>query len=360
MQISEKNVNKTKSVFVKPINSSKILPIYWGDGSIIFKGSWYNTDYNPGDGRLMKINLHDFSDNIVVDLKNDPYIKKQKIKVGSFLNFIIVKKGFLWVSDITINTQPHLYKVSFKDLTVQDSWEVFKSGIMEGTQAGCADDSYIYLGGNANDMVRFKFSDESIIRNESFKNVSIHCMVEDGKFIYAIDNNSKKMFKIFKDDLSLAKETSIPSGAYQSDNICHDKNYVYSFDEFGGSLPYGVNRWEKKDLSIDSLYKFPDDLGRYGSNMIIDKKLFILPATSAEKSKYKIEVIDLKTASLEKIITISKLEHPEYRCWNLMNDPEDSTYVYLSRQKNNAREMQLHQFDAKHFRSETGTSNTPG
>ena len=43
-----------------------------------------------------------------------------------------------------------------------------------------------------------------------------------------------------------------------------------------------------------------------------------------------------------------------------MNDPEDSTYVYLARQKNNAREMQLHQFYAKHFISETGTGNTLG
>jgi len=361
-----KNGKKIKAVTVKPLNSSKILPIYWGDGSVIFKSFWYNTDYGPGDGRLMKINLYNFSDNTIVDLKNDPYIIKNNIKVGCFLNFIIVKKDYLWVSDITINTQPHLFKVSLKDLTVQDSWEVFKPGIMEGTQAGCADDSYIYLGGNINDMVRFKFSDESIIRNESFKNVSMHCMVEDGKFIYAIDNNSKKMFKIIKEDLSLITETSIPSGASQSDNICQDTTYIYTFDEYGGSPPYSVNRWRKNDLSVDHLYKFPDNLGRYGSNMIINKKLFILPATTSEEHKYKIEVIDLRTASLDKIIIINKLEHPEYKCWNLMNDPDDSTYIYLARQKNNAREMQLHQFYAKHFISETGsvtdtsTGNTPG
>ena len=315
MKAMKKNVKKIKTVAIKPLNSSKILPIYWGDGSIIFHGFWYNTDYELGDGRLIKINLNHFSDFIVIDLKNDPYIVKQNIKVGCFLNFIVVKKGYLWVSDITLGTQPHLFKVSLNDLTVQDCWEVFKSGIMEGTQSGCADDSYIYLGGNANNMFRFKFSDESIIKNESFKNVSIHCMVEDDKFIYAIDNNSKKMFKIVKKDLSLITETSIPSGAVQSDNICQDTNYVYTFDEYGGSPPYGVNRWRKNDLSVGSLYKFPDDLGRYGSNMIIDKKLFILPATTSENGhKYKIEVIDLKTASIIKIITIFKLEHPEYKC----------------------------------------------
>ncbi len=338
----------------EPLAVTEVIPAYWGDASIINNGYWYSVDcVQTGNAIIVRVDLSTMA---VTTKSIDDDVD---FHVGGFLNCIVIKDGYLWIADYCDPAQtnpdpfqPHLYKIDLDTLEVVETWEVFASsdaiGSNHGTSSGCADDEYIYLGGyETGDIIKFKISDGTIFSENidganyfDDSNTNIRCIIEDGDYLYAYSNTLKEMYKILKSDLSLDQRTADPSTSINGDNIVQDEYYVYTIDESG--TPVGINRWKKQDLSVEHIHNLGE--GTYGSDLIINNNLIILPRVVADgEDQYTIKLVNLKTFEMiPRIITVAV--GTGYKCWNIMIDPDAPEYIYLYRQLSSGSEAVLERY----------------
>lgn len=309
--------------------TSEVLNIFWGDGSYVDDGYWYNQDNRMG-GDLTKVNLstmvHEYAD-----------ISSQvDFDVFKFLTNIVIRGDYVWMCDARSSppiSDCHIYKINKNTLVVEATYVAFGSlGLYDGGESGCADDEYYYIGGRGADIIKFRFSDGTIYSEvndgagEFSGNMSFHCMVQDGDYIYAFSSDTKYMYKILKEDLSIVAKTKQPNDMLASDNIVQDKYYVYTTDEIGAN-GY-INRWRKSDMHLDQIL-LETLCGSNGGDLILRGELILIDRDSPVDGYYTIAHYNTITGEVTYKALSGESSYLTYSPWSIMIDPDNPEYTYM-------------------------------
>lgn len=160
--------------------------------------------------------------------KNNLEVVATSNTVFSFINSIVVDEEFVYCGRST-NTNGEIIKMRKSDLSV------VATSAAGGAYAITIDDNYIYSNNpsnsanNPNKIVKMNKEDLKIVATSVVEIENMPSIVVDENFVYCIDEKNRRVWKLYKRDLTTRIGSAIHTGSSRS-LIVDGDSILYPFD----------------------------------------------------------------------------------------------------------------------------------